>query len=238
MNDPVGSAGHRQGERVSWVERAVSVMVTEDGVSANHGEGSVGVYGAGRGFRWLLLVAGVVGFVASFDLVVEKFALLKDPNYELSCNINPLLSCGSVVVTPQAEVFGFPNPLLGVAGFSVVITVAMALFAGGRFRRWFWVGLCVGSGLGMVFVVWLIFQSLYRIGALCPYCMVVWTVTVPIFLFSVREVLGQSAAGPNTVRGMLMSTYRRWTWLWVVVCYVVVVALIGIRFADFWVTVF
>jgi uncharacterized membrane protein len=194
------------------------------------------VFGASRGFRWLLLIAGVVGFVASFDLVVEKFALLKDPTYELSCNINPLLSCGSVVITPQAEAFGFPNPLLGVAGFAVVITVAMALFAGGQFRRWFWVGLCVGSGLGLAFVVWLIFQSLYRIGALCPYCMVVWVVTVPIFLFSVRETLGQSTAGQDTVKGLLIAAYRRWTWLWVVLFYAVVVALIAIRFADFWAT--
>ena len=27
---------------------------------------------------------------------------------------------------------------------------------------------------------WLIFQSLYVIGALCPYCMAVWAVTIPI----------------------------------------------------------
>jgi len=30
-------------------------------------------------------------------------------------------------------------------------------------------------------VHWLIFQSLYRIGALCPYCMVVWVVTITVF---------------------------------------------------------
>ena len=41
-------------------------------------------------------------------------------------------------------------------------------------------GLAVGSGLGVVFVHWLAFQSLYRIGALCPWCMVVWSVVVPV----------------------------------------------------------
>ena len=34
----------------------------------------------------------------------------------------------------------------------------------------------------MVFIHWLIFQSLYRIGALCPYCMVVWAVTIPLLV--------------------------------------------------------
>ena len=48
--------------------------------------------------------------------------------------------------------------------------------------RWYWGGLAIGSLLGAAFVHWLIFQSLYRIGALCPYCMVVWTVTIPLLV--------------------------------------------------------
>lgn len=36
---------------------------------------------------------------------------------------------------------------------------------------------------GFAFVHWLIFQTLYRIGALCPYCMAVWVVTAAIFWF-------------------------------------------------------
>ncbi len=43
-------------------------------------------------------------------------------------------------------------------------------------------GLAAGTLLGTVFVHWLIFQSLYRIGALCPYCMVVWAVTIPLLV--------------------------------------------------------
>jgi len=199
---------------------------------------SDGRFGAGRGFTWFLLIAGVIGFLAAFDLTVEKIALLKDPDYELSCNINPLLSCGSIVTTPQAELFGFPNPLLGIAGFSVVITTAMALLAGASFRRWYWVGLSVGSGLGTAFVIWLIFQSLYRIGALCPYCMIVWTVTIPIFLYSLRETLRQSPAASNSVRGILIETYRRNTAWLLIICYLLIVALIGIRFWDYWSTLF
>lgn len=33
---------------------------------------------------------------------------------------------------------------------------------------------------GLVFVHWLIGQSLYRIGALCPYCMAVWVATIAV----------------------------------------------------------
>lgn len=132
----------------------------------------------------LLVVLGGIGFIASADLSIEKMRLLKNPNYEPTCDISPLLSCGSVMITKQAEAFGFPNPFIGVAGFAVVTTVGMALLAGAQFKRWFWLGLQAGTVFGVGFVTWLQFQSIYRIGALCPYCMVVWTVTIPIFLYT------------------------------------------------------
>ena len=31
------------------------------------------------------------------------------------------------------------------------------------------------------FVCWLIYQSIFALGTLCPWCMVVWTVTIPLF---------------------------------------------------------
>lgn len=131
----------------------------------------------------ILVVCGLIGFTASADLAIEKVHLLKDPSYEPSCNLSPLLSCGSVMVTPQAEAFGFPNPFIGVAGFAIVTTVGMALLAGAQFKRWFWLGLQTGTVFGVGFVTWLQYQSIYNIGALCPWCMVVWTVTIPIFLY-------------------------------------------------------
>lgn len=132
---------------------------------------------------WVLAIGGGGGFGAAFLLLVEKIAFLEDPAYVPSCSINPVLSCGSVMNTPQAAVFGFPNPILGVAGFAVVTTVGMAVLAGARLHRWFWLGLQAGATAGVVFVHWLIFQTLYRIEALCPYCMLVWAVTIPVFWY-------------------------------------------------------
>ncbi|MEU0721183.1 vitamin K epoxide reductase family protein [Streptomyces lavendulocolor] len=137
----------------------------------------------------VLTVGGAVGFLAAFTLTVEKIALLKDPSYSPSCSINPVLSCGSVMTTPQAEVFGFPNPLLGIAGFAVVTALGVVLLTGAVLPRWFWWGLEAAVVFGVVFVHWLIFQSLYRIGALCPYCMVVWTVMIPVFWYTTLHIL-------------------------------------------------
>src|SRR3546814_955690 len=123
--------------------------------------------------------------VCSSDLLlIEKIALLEDPTYVPSCSINPILRCGSVMSTEQAEVFGFPNPIIGVAGFAIVTTVGVALLAGARLPRWFWWGLQAGTTFGVVFIPWLMFQSLYRIYPLCPYCMVVWAVTIPLFWYT------------------------------------------------------
>jgi uncharacterized membrane protein len=136
---------------------------------------------AGRGLAVWLLTGGLIGFVAALVLAVEKYALLADPAYVPTCSLNPVLSCGSVMASSQAEAFGFPNPLLGVAGFPVIAATGAALLAGGRLAEWFWAALQAGVTAAVVFVHWLMFASLYRIGALCPYCMVVWAVTIPLF---------------------------------------------------------
>ena len=132
---------------------------------------------------WLLLCGGIVGLLASFVLTVEKFALVADPAYVPTCSINPVLSCGSVMASAQAEVFGFPNPLLGIVGFTIVVVTGVALIGRATLPSWYWLGLQGGVTFGVVFVHWLAWQSLYRIGALCPYCMVVWAVTIPLFSY-------------------------------------------------------
>ena len=138
---------------------------------------------------WVLALGGMVGLTAALVLTIEKIALIRDPGYVPSCSINPILSCGSIMSTTQSQVLGFPNPLLGIAGFAVVTTTGMVLLGGARLPRWFWVGLCAGTAFGVGFIHWLIYQSLYVIGALCPYCMVVWVITIPMFWYTILACL-------------------------------------------------
>jgi uncharacterized membrane protein len=131
----------------------------------------------------VLLIAGLIGFAAAFVLAVEKFLLLTDPAYNPTCTINATVSCVAVMSSPQSAVFGFPNPLLGIGGFAVVATVGAVWLAGARLAGWFRVGLQAGVVAGVVFVGWLIAQSLFVIEGLCPYCMVVWAVTLTAFWY-------------------------------------------------------
>ena len=183
-----------------------------------------------RASAWWILTAGVIGLLAAADLLVEKIEMLKDPKFVPSCSINPVLACGSVIGTPQASVFGPPNPLFGVIAFTLVIVTGVLALAGVSLPRWYWVGLTIGAALGVVFVHWLAFQSLYRIGALCPYCMVVWSVTVP--LFAVTAAIAFRPTGSNP----LANAVYQWRWPLVTLWFTAILLLILVRFWDYWST--
>ena len=61
------------------------------------------------------------------------------------------------------------------------ITIGVALLAGATFARWFWIAFNVGVAGALVFVGWLIAQSIYVLDVLCPWCMLTWAVTIPLF---------------------------------------------------------
>jgi uncharacterized membrane protein len=189
-----------------------------------------------RSLSLLLLVGGLLGLVASFVLAVEKYALLADPTYVPSCSLNPVLSCGSIMASAQAEAFGFPNPLLGIAGFAVVAATGAALLAGARPAGWFWAGLQVGVTGGVVFVHWLIFSSLYRIGALCPYCMVVWAVTIPLFWYVTLHNAGALASTSAPRLRPAVTAARHLHGVVLTVWFLVIAAAILQRFWLYWST--
>ena len=85
----------------------------------------------------------------------------------------------------------------------------------------------IGTVLGAALVHWLIFESLYRIGALCPYCMVVWVVTVAAFV-AVLARWSRAGALPRWVGDYAVTIVTTWC--------LVVAALIAVRFWDYWIT--
>lgn len=135
-------------------------------------------------FGLILMVTGSIGLLASFALTVEKIHVLKDPNYNPICNINPILSCQSVMTSSQAELYGIPNTIFGLIGFSMVIAIGAALVAGGRFHKRFWQLWMIGMAGGLVMMVYLIFQSIYRLEKLCPFCMATWAALLPMLWYS------------------------------------------------------
>ena len=184
-----------------------------------------------RQTAWILVVGGIIGIFASIELIIQKIAVLSDPEFVPNCDINPILSCGSVISTEQASLFGFPNPVLGVIGFTAVIMFGALLFTGVELPRLMWLGLNFGAFAGMVFVIWLVSQSLYAIGALCPWCMVVWAVTIPIFWQVTTDNLASNKLSLGKSLSEIIVTLK---WILIAATYLIIMALIFVRWQDFW----
>jgi uncharacterized membrane protein len=144
-----------------------------------------------RALAILLIVGGIVGLMAAFALTLDKFDALAHPGIKASCDYSLLVQCSKNLESAQGSAFGFPNPLIGLVAFPAPIILGVATLAGVRFPRWFWALFNVGMAFAIGFVAWLITQSVFFLGTLCPWCMAVWSVVIPMSLattlYNLRE---------------------------------------------------
>jgi uncharacterized membrane protein len=182
---------------------------------------------ASRGLGLLLTIGGAIGLLSAAILIVEKINFIEHPDKALSCDLNAFVSCGGVINTDQASAFGFPNPIIGVAGFAIVVTIGVLLLTGAKLPSFMWAGLQAGVLFGIAFITWLQVQSIYEIQKLCPWCMVVWTVTIPIFIWVTARNLRAFAPG-NPVSRVVGD----WTLLINILWYVAVIAAIWFKFGE------
>lgn len=193
---------------------------------------------APKSYAWLLILAGLLGWWASFSLTLDRLKVLANPDSTLGCDIASFISCKSVMLSDQAQLFGFPNPLIGIAAFVAPVAVGVAILAGARFANWFWLLFAIGNTLGFTFVLWLFDQAVFSIGALCPWCMVAWTGMIPIFwttlLLGARE--GFVPVPTRTIR-FFVAAYD-YVWLPIVLTYLGIAATIAVKFWPLWVKFF
>lgn len=180
--------------------------------------------------RWLMIIGGAIGLFAAIVLTVDKIKLGDDPEAKFSCDVNAFVSCAGVMASPESSVFGFANSIIGIIGFAVVVALGAWLLVRPGLPAFVWVGLQVGTLFGIGSVMWLQYQSIYDIGKLCPYCMVVWAVMIPIFVgVSARNL---RAFAPRSAVTRFVSD---WTVLIVALWYIVVLAAIWFQFgSDLW----
>jgi uncharacterized membrane protein len=185
---------------------------------------------------WAMVVLGLAGLAASAALTIERLAVALDPSYVPPCSLNPVLTCTTAMLSAEGSLFGFPNPLLGVAGFPIVMATGAALLAGARMRPWYWLGVWLGGLGGVAFTLFLIYVSLARLNALCPYCMVVWAATIPLFAVVSAYAIPRGALGRRVADSTLVQDLLALRWWLVGLWFVVIAALAGISFWDYWST--
>lgn len=177
----------------------------------------------------VLLASGLIGWFASAALLVERIRSLQNPTVSLSCDVSPFVTCGALFDRWQASLLGFPNPILGVAGFVAPIVVAAGLLAGARFSAWYWQVFTAGVLGAWIFVTWLFAQSVFVIGVLCPYCMVVWAVTIPQWWFLVSWALRSGALFGTRAR-RFGEWFFPFAWVAMLANYAVIVISILVKF--------
>lgn len=174
------------------------------------------------GLGLFLVVAGMIGFFAAMRLTVDKVGTFIDPSTAPSCNVSVLVQCGKNLESWQGSLFGFPNPLVGVGGWTAVIMVGIMVLAGLRLGRWLWIAFNIGVAGALAFVCWLIYQSIFQLATLCPWCMATWLVTIPTFwLVTLHTLKSGHISMPERGRSFFTAAYG-WVPLLTLTSYVVI----------------
>ncbi|MFC7374610.1 vitamin K epoxide reductase family protein [Brachybacterium sp. GCM10030268] len=178
----------------------------------------------------VLLLGGLIGWIAALMLTIDKEYLLANPGASLACDINPFISCGNVMMTWQASALGIPNQAIGLAGFAIMGVVGSLMLSGGALPAWFRWARLGGMTFAFGYIHFLAISTIFVIKALCPWCMVIWTVTAPMFFSTLAHTV---ESGQLRVPGPLAGVLRRWVVL-TIAWYVLVILVILAAFHRQW----
>lgn len=167
----------------------------------------------GKEFSLVAAVTSFLGLWASAALAIDYIRRLQDDEYVAGCDINPMIGCGLFLDSPAASTFGIPNIVVGVAAFPVVTTLALLLLSGTALPLWVWRGLSIGVLFGIGFVTYLQYQAMFVLHGLCPWCLVIWAVMIPLFVHTIGHAGQAGALGSGPWRAVVKN---RWiiTILW------------------------
>ncbi len=119
----------------------------------------------------LIAAGGALGLLASFLETIEYQLLLSNAQAQLVCNINSVFSCSAVLSSWQFKIFGFPNSLLCIVFFTLMMAAGLVGLTGGsltpKLRLWL-------HGIALFFLgfgTWFMWQSTFVIQALCILCL-------------------------------------------------------------------
>ncbi|CAN2182966.1 COG4243 Predicted membrane protein [Candidatus Nanopelagicaceae bacterium] len=179
---------------------------------------------------WAMLVSSTLSLIASLVLSYDAVKLAGTPSSKLSCDINAIVSCGKVAKSWQSTLLGFPNSFIGLMLEPVVMTIAIAGLSLVLFPRKFMRVAHVGYGLGLIFALWLLSQSLFVIHALCPWCLLVTISTVTVFSTITRVAILENIWNLSEARQQKLINLLDRGWGRVIYTFTYAVLILGIYF--------
>ncbi len=120
---------------------------------------------------WIITGASFVGLVSSLLQTIERINYAKHPSIPLTCDINAIFSCRNVFDAWQSSVFGFSNSLVCMLFFALTAGVALTGATGSILNRYLRSIFHFFSVFFLGFGAWYLWQSTYRIGSICIFCL-------------------------------------------------------------------
>lgn len=155
------------------------------------------------------IIAGALGWAVSFMIYREYIGQLTDAAPTFSCDVSPLVTCGPNLLSPAGNLLGFTNAILGMVLFlGPVFAGIAALAAHEGMRPWYWRCYALFVLGGFVLVHVFAYRSIFEFGTLCPWCMIIWLTTIPLFWSVAGWTLraGVWGAAPRRL-GAILSTW-------------------------------
>ena len=182
-----GRADSGQGRPAGQAQRAGTAQVA---VAAKEASPAL----APAWLQWTTWALSLAGLGVSIYLTIAHF----NTSVSLVCPATGGINCEKVTTSPQSYVFGIPVAVLGLA-FYLFMVAANSPWAWRATRapwpllRWARLGSVI---VGMIFVLYLMYAELYKIGAICLWCTSVHVITFCLFAL----IVFSAAAGYGTVK--------------------------------------
>ena len=141
--------------------------------------------------QWTTWVLSLGGLGVSIYLTIAHF----NTSVTLACPATSTVNCEKVTTSPESYAFGIPVAVLGLA-FYLFLAVANSPWVWRMTWppiRWARVGSMV---VGILFVLYLVYAELFKIGAICLWCTSVHVITFALFVL----IMFSFAAGYGTTR--------------------------------------
>jgi len=181
----------------------------------------------------ILTIGSFIGLIASFWQAAERVHMLKYPTAILNCNLSPVVDCSGVLGNKWAALFGFPNAFLGIVMFTILFTAGLLLMSGGEFTKKFHKFILAVSVILILFSVWFFGISLYVIGKVCIFCLVIWAASIPIFWYGLLYYSAMHAKQHGLKKNLVHFGSKNHVFI-VLVAYMTMIALFLLRFSDYY----
>ena len=202
--EATGTTGQRQGKQPARQDRPGNGQARAAGQAQRGRTAQVAtaaavepsVAAAPAWLQWTTWGLSLGGLGVSIYLTIAHF----NTSVTLACPATSTVNCEKVTTSPQSYAFGIPVAVLGLA-FYLFLAVANSPWVWRMTWppiRWVRTGSMV---VGILFVLWLVYAELFKIGAICLWCTSVHVITFALFVL----IMFSFAAGYGTTKNPALA---------------------------------